>query len=185
MSLVRSLARGRPVTLLTCLLVPLVFAALATPTYASRFGPPWQSRVVVDSTVLYTQADRGSTVVGPLSRGQIVVVIEESTAADGTAWTRTPDGYLLSSDVAEDLNPWVADVTTPSVSIYARPNAHEPIRRTAKKGDLLRVTGASPGIEGDSGTWWSTTEGYVTLHSLAESASDWAKTGRCHRRTMR
>ena len=38
----------------------------------------------------------------------------------------------------------------PSVSIYARPNTKEPIRRTARQGDLLRVTGVSPGIEGDT-----------------------------------
>jgi lipoprotein-anchoring transpeptidase ErfK/SrfK len=170
MTLLRSLARACPLTLVAC----VVLAALATPSYASRFGPPWQSRVVVDQTLLYTAADRGSSPVGPLVRGQIIVVTGESTASDGTAWTQTPDGFLVSSDVAEDLNPWVAEVTAPSVSVYARPNTKEPIRRTARKGDLLRVTGAAPGIEGDTATWWSTTEGYVSLHSLAESSSDWA-----------
>jgi lipoprotein-anchoring transpeptidase ErfK/SrfK len=99
---------------------------------------------------------------------------EQMQGADGSEWTQVPDGYLPSSDVAEETNPWVAEVTVPSVSIYARPNAHEPIRRTAKQGDLLRVTGVAPGIEGDPSIWWSTTEGYVGLHTLRESTSDWA-----------
>src|SRR5207253_7236600 len=82
--------------------------------------------------------------------------------------------WLPSTDVAEDIAPWVAEVTVPSVSVYARPNTREPIRRTAKQGDLLRVTGVAPGIEGDTGTWWSTTEGYVGLQTLREATSDWA-----------
>jgi hypothetical protein len=66
-------------------------------------------------------------------------------------------------------------VSVASVSIYARPNTSEPIRRTARQGDLLRVTGASPGIEGDTNAWWSTTEGYVGLRTLREATSDWAR----------
>jgi hypothetical protein len=142
--------------------------------HANRFGPPWQSRVIVDQAVLYTQPGPTSTPVGPLERGQIVVVVDESTADDGTAWTRLPDGWLESSDVAEDTMPWIAEVSVASVSIYARPNMGEPIRRTAKQGDLLRVTGASPGIEGDTAIWWATTEGYVGLYALREAASEWA-----------
>lgn len=142
--------------------------------YANRFGPPWQSRVSVDRTTLYSQADRTSTPIGPLQRGNIVVVIGESKAPDGTAWTQTPDGWLPSDQIAEDMQPWVAEVSVPSVSIYARPNQKEPIRRTAKQGDLLRVTGASPGIDGDTGVWWSTTEGYVGLRTLREATSEWA-----------
>ena len=42
-------------------------------------------------------------------------------------------------------------------------------------GDLLRVTGASPGIEGDTSMWWSTTEGYVGLQTLRESTSEYAQ----------
>src|SRR5690348_10385879 len=110
-------------------------------TYANRFGPPWQSRVSVDSTTLYTQPDRSSAGVGPLSRGQIVVVVGESTSGDGSAWTQTPDGWLPTDQIAEEWQPWIAEVTVPSVSIYARPSTKEPIRRTAKQGDLLRVTG--------------------------------------------
>jgi L,D-transpeptidase catalytic domain/Bacterial SH3 domain len=142
--------------------------------YANRFGPPWQSRVTVETTTLYSQPDKGSAPVGPLTRGQLVVVVNESTAPDGTAWTQTPDGWLPSDQVNEETQPWIAEVSVPSVSIYARPSTAEPIRRTAKQGDLLRVTGASPGIEGDTNIWWSTTEGYVGLHTLRESTSDWA-----------
>ncbi len=143
--------------------------------HANRFGPPWQSRVSADSTMLYTQADRSSAPVGPLVHGQIVVVTGETTAPDGTAWTQTPDGWVVSNQITEETQPWVAEVSVPSVSIYARPNLKEPIRRTARQGDLLRVTGVAPGIEGDSATWWSTTEGYVGLHTLQESTSDWAR----------
>jgi len=156
------------------LLVWLTVGGL-TPAYANRFGPPWQSRVVVDNATLYTQADSGSAPVGPLTRGALLVVVAESTAADGTAWTQTPDGWIPSQQVSEDDQPWIAEVTIPSVSIYARPSTKEPIRRTARQGDLLRVTGASPGIEGDTSVWWSTTEGYVSLRSLRESTTDWAK----------
>jgi hypothetical protein len=148
---------------------------LAPPALASRFDPPWQSRVVVDQTTLFSQADRGSAPVGPLSRGQMVVVVNELTGADGKPWTQVPDGFVPSSDIAEDMTPWIAEVSLPSVSIYARPSAKEPVRRSAKRGDLLRVSGVSPGIEGDTATWWATTEGYVGLHTLRQATSDWAK----------
>jgi hypothetical protein len=160
---------GVPIVLVSCLVLG------GADAYANRFGPPWQSRVSVDSTVLYEQPDRSSAVVGPLTRGQIVVVVGETTSGDGTAWTQTPDGFLPSDQIAEEWQPWIAEVSIASVSVYARPNLKEPIRRTAKQGDLLRVTGVSPGIGGDTGTWWSTTEGYVVLHSLRESTSDWAR----------
>ena len=145
------------------------------PAQASRFDPPWQSRVLVDQATLFSQADRGSAAVGPLSRGQLVVVVLELTGTDGKPWTQVPDGFIPSSDVAEDMTPWIAEVSVPSVSIYARPSAKEPVRRTAKQGDLLRVSGVSPGIEGDSATWWATTEGYVGLRTLREATSDAAK----------
>jgi lipoprotein-anchoring transpeptidase ErfK/SrfK len=160
-------------------LVPMLAATLwlATGTLvarANRFGPPWQSRVTADQTTLFSQPDRSSMPIGPLIRGAIVVVISETTATDGAAWTQVPDGWLLSTDVAEDATPWIAEVSVASVSIYARPNTAEPIRRTARQGDLLRVTGASPGIEGDTSIWWATTEGYVGLRTLREATSDWA-----------
>jgi L,D-transpeptidase-like protein/SH3 domain-containing protein len=159
--------------------VPLVVAAWlavgSADAFANRFGPPWQSRVSVDTTTLYAQADRSSTTVGPLARGQIVVVTGETTSADGTQWTQTPDGFLPSDQITEEWQPWIGEVSVASVSIYARPNLQEPIRRTAKQGDLLRVTGVSPGIGGDTSTWWSTTEGYVALQSVREATSDWAR----------
>src|SRR5712691_775060 len=154
----------------------LAYAAIGvTPVLANRFDPPWQSRIVVDQTTLYSQADGGSAPVGPLLRGQVVVVVNELTGTDGKPWTQVPDGFVPSSDIAEDMTPWIAEVSVPSVSIYARPSAKEPIRRSAKQGDLLRVSGVSPGIEGDTAIWWATTEGYVGLHTLREATSDWAK----------
>jgi lipoprotein-anchoring transpeptidase ErfK/SrfK len=157
-------------------LIGLLFALTqgALTAHANRFGPPWQSRVVVDQATLYGQPDVTVTPVGPLARGQIVVVVGESTSRDGAEWTQTPDGWIPSNQVAEEFQPWVAEVSVPSVSIYARPNTKDPIRRTAKEGDLLRVTGATPGIEGDTGVWWSTTEGFVGLHTLRAATSDWA-----------
>jgi hypothetical protein len=38
---------------------------------ANHFGPPWQSRAVVDRTMLWSQPDRGSPPFGPLLRGQV------------------------------------------------------------------------------------------------------------------
>jgi lipoprotein-anchoring transpeptidase ErfK/SrfK len=161
--------------------ISVVFVALmwlfvgVSSASANRFGPPWQSRVVVDRTMLYSQADRGSPAVGPLLRGQVVVVVGETTGSDSGAWTQVPDGFLPSGDIAEDSTPWIAEISVPSVSIYARANSREPVRRLAKQGDLLRVAGISPGIEGDTGIWWATTEGYVGLHTLRTATSDFAK----------
>jgi hypothetical protein len=154
----------------------LTWLALAPkPAEANRFGPPWQARVIVDQALLVSEPNAGGLPVGPLIRGQIVVVVNSTTSPDGTEWTQTPDGWMPSSLLSEDIQPWIAEVSVPSVSIYARPNSREPIRRTAKEGDLLRVTGAAPGIEGDSGVWWSTTEGFVGLRTLREGTSDWAR----------
>jgi hypothetical protein len=155
--------------------------ALARPArvFASRFGPPWQARVTVDETSLYADPDLTSEVVGPLSRDQLVVVVGETTAADGNAWSQLPDGWLLSSDIGEDYSPWIAEVSVASVSIYARSNSQEPVRRTASEGDLLRVCGLAPGIGGDSAIWWATTEGYVGLHTLRAASSEWSASWVC------
>jgi L,D-transpeptidase catalytic domain/Bacterial SH3 domain len=162
--------------MLAAVVVTLVLLSVGVSSAsANRFGPPWQSRVVVDRTMLYSQADRGSPPVGPLLHGQVVVVVNETTGTDGAAWTQVPDGYVSSADIAEDDTPWIAEVSVASVSIYARPNTREPIRRTAKQGDLLRVAGISPGIEGDTAIWWATTEGYVGLHTLRTATSDFAR----------
>src|SRR5260370_36631023 len=107
---------------------------VATPTVlASRFDPPWQSRVVVDQTTLYRQADRGSAPVGPLSRGQVVVVAKELTGRDGKPWPQVPDGSASSSDVAEATTPWTAPGRGPRPSVYGPPRATEPSRRPAQQ----------------------------------------------------
>src|ERR671930_1757422 len=105
-------------SILSSVLAALAWLAVGVlPVHANRFGPPWQSRVVVDQATLFSQPDAASAPVGPLLRGQIVVVVNETTAADGTAWTQVPDGWLRSTDVAEDITPWIAEVSVPSVSI--------------------------------------------------------------------
>jgi hypothetical protein len=169
------LTRTPPRCILAAGCIALVWLSIgASGAAANRFGPPWQARVVVDRTMLYSQPDPGSTPIGPLLRGQIVVVVNETTTTDNAAWTQVPDGFVASADIAEDDTPWIAEVSVPSVAIYARPSAREPIRRTARQGDLLRVAGVSPGIEGDTSTWWATTEGYVGLHTLQTATSDFA-----------
>ena len=30
----------------------------------------------------------------------------------------------------------------------------------------MRVTGVSPGVDGDTNLWWATTDGYIGLHSI-------------------
>jgi lipoprotein-anchoring transpeptidase ErfK/SrfK len=158
------------------LAVGLVWLVYHVPAaQATRFGPPWQARVSPDQTMLYSQPDRGSPPVGPLGKGQVVVVIGEMQGADGTDWTQSPDGYVPSSDVYEDFAPWIAEVSVPRVSIYAKPDAKDAIRRTARQGDLLRVTGVSPGVQGDTSVWWATTEGYVGLSTIQVATSDWAQ----------
>src|SRR5690349_14330870 len=111
-------------------IVPMLLAGWlvlgSADAFANRFGPPWQSRVSVDTTTVYSQADGSSAVVGPLSRGQIVVVVGETTSSDGRQWTQTPDGFLPSDQITEDWEPWIAEVSVTSVSIYARPNLKEP-----------------------------------------------------------
>src|SRR2546430_11000818 len=80
--------------------------------------------------------------------------------------TQTPDGWVASSDVAEAIQPWIAEVSDPSLTLYAKPNAQEGALRDVNQGDLVRVTGISPGIDGDSNLWWATPDGYVGLHSI-------------------
>jgi lipoprotein-anchoring transpeptidase ErfK/SrfK len=150
----------------------LSLAALAlnvSPGFASRFGPPWQARVVVDQTLVRDHPDASAAVVGALPRGSIVAVT--GTQDD---WTMTTVGAVPSGDVAESIEPWVADVVAPSAAVYAKPNARDAVRITVKKGDLLRVTGVSPGQAGDTNLWWSTTEGYVAVDALAQSQNPWA-----------
>lgn len=139
---------------------------------ANRFGPPWQARVIVDRAVVYSRPDRSAPVVGPLEREAIVAVLGELPGADGAEWTAIPDGFIPSDEVAEWVGTWVAEVAMASVSIYAKPFAGSGVRRVARAGSLLRVTGVSPGLEGDPGVWWATTEGYVPLGALRAAADD-------------
>ena len=139
---------------------------------ANRFGPPFMERVTADQTTVYATPDT-SQPVGPVDRGAILVVIGQS----GSDWTQTTLGFVASSDVQEDIDPWVADVVVPVAPVYAKPNANDSIRLDAHAGDLLRVTGVSHGMQGDPNIYWSTTEGYVALDALQPSqnqlASDW------------
>src|SRR5437763_17000359 len=97
-------AAGLP--LLTSLVL-LISVGVAT-AHANRFGPPWQARVVVDQATLLSQPDPGSAPVGPLARDQLVVVVNETSNPDGTGWTQTPDGWIASNQVAEDIQPRLA-----------------------------------------------------------------------------
>src|SRR5438105_15911213 len=77
--------------------------------HANRFGTPWQARVSVDQAVLYSRPDAASAPVGPLPAGAEVVVTGVGiSGADGSDWTAITDGFLPSSAVAEDPNPWIA-----------------------------------------------------------------------------
>ena len=127
---------------------------------ANRLGPPWMSIVSVDQTTLYGSPDRSSP-VGPLPRGAIVVVIGAESDM-----MQTPDGWVPSADIAEAIQPWIAEVSDSSAPLYAKPDAQSDILRNAGQGDLVRVTGVSPGIDGDPDLWWATTDGYVGLHAI-------------------
>jgi len=142
--------------------------------HADRWGPPFQARVIADNSVVYTQPSRSSPVVGPLWRDAIVVVLDQKVGSDGNSWSQIPDGYLPSSDIAEFHTPWTAEVSVPRVSIYAKPYVASGVMRTAVQGDLLRVTGVSHGLEGDDGTWWATTVGYLPLGTIRWATNDWA-----------
>jgi lipoprotein-anchoring transpeptidase ErfK/SrfK len=173
---------AHPLRRLRLLIILLVAAMLAstfsfllsgTGEAADRFGEVYQVRVNTD-TVTHAKPDPSSPSVGPLGKGAMVVDLNEATAPDGSAWTSTNVGWLPSSAVTRTDTPWVADVVVPSVSVYAYPDAKGPIRLTDTQGDLLRVTGAAMGVNGDNGVWWSTTQGYVTLDSIRPSTSSWA-----------
>lgn len=147
----------------------------AASAHANRFGPPWQAEVSVEQTVAYSQPDRAAPPVGPLGKGARLPVLDLATDAEGAEWARTPVGFIPASDLEEVTAPWVAEVAVPSVAVYAKPDARSAIRRTARQGDLLRVMGMSPGLDGDTGIWWATTEGYVGLDTIAPATSDWAQ----------
>jgi hypothetical protein len=146
----------------------------AGPAAAGRFGPPWMARVMIDQATIYEQPNLASAVVGPVQRGAILVVLDEQNEEDGHEWAQTTLGYVPSTAVTEWTDAWVADVTVPTTPVYAKPNARDVIRMQANQGELLRVTGVSHGMNGDSSLWWSTTEGYVTLDALQPSQNPWS-----------
>jgi hypothetical protein len=147
----------------------LILAVWSTPAHADRFGPPWMALVTADQTTLYTAADR-STPVGPLAHGTIVVVTGQRDDM-----TQTPNGWVPSADVAEAIQPWVAEVADPSTDLYAKPNASSDVIRQVDNGALVRVTGVSPGLDGDSNLWWATTDGYVGLHAIRATSNAFAQ----------
>jgi lipoprotein-anchoring transpeptidase ErfK/SrfK len=131
-------------------------------------------RVTADQTQVFADADLGANVIGPLDRGAHLVVTGEQADSTGHEWTRTVLGFVPSQDVAEDITPWVADVTVSNAPVYAKPNNQDAIRLNVQQGDLLRVIGVSHGMQGDPNIYWSTTEGYVSLDVLQASQNPWA-----------
>jgi lipoprotein-anchoring transpeptidase ErfK/SrfK len=123
------------------------------------------SVVTANQTTIYGSSDR-SNPVGPLPKGAIVVVIDSQKDM-----TQTPDGWVPSADITEQFQPWIAEVSVPSASVYARSNPQSGVLRTVQQGDLLRVTGVSPGIDGDTGLWWATTAGFIDLHSISSTTN--------------
>jgi hypothetical protein len=166
--------RRRGALLLTLATVATWLFVGAHPAAANRFGPPLMARVVADRSAVYAQPDVNGPPIGPLQHGAILVVTGQQADTAGHEWSRTTLGFVPAQDIAEYIDPWVADVTATSVAVYAKPNAGDAIRLRAEKGELMRVTGVSPGMNGDTNLWWSTTEGYVTLDGLQPSANPWS-----------
>lgn len=77
----------------------------------------------------------------------------------------------------ERVGAWVAQVRDDTLDLLARPFGHGEVRRVATRGDLLRVVGVAPGLEGDARRWVATTEGYVQAGAIepaeGEQASSW------------
>jgi lipoprotein-anchoring transpeptidase ErfK/SrfK len=44
----------------------------------------------------------------------------------------------------------------------------------ANQGELLRMIGVAPGIDGDTAEWWAATDGYVPPNSVTHTANEWA-----------
>lgn len=158
--------------------VVVALAWLAGPpsaAHANRFGPPWLAEVTVDRGIAHTGPSRASSPIGPLSRGDRLVILEEARAEDGGQWFRTDVGWLSLDDIDEVHEPFVAEVAVRSVSIFTKPNPGSGARRSAPAGSLLRVIGVSPGIDGDKGIWWATTEGFVTFEALQQVDNQWSR----------
>ena len=162
--------KARGLFVIPAAVLALWLGAVPALAQGDRFGEPWMDKVTADSTTVYTQPDKSSAPVGPLSKDAVVI----ATAQQGD-WIQTTLGWVPSSDVTETVDPWVGEVTPDSVSVYAYPNTSMGVRITASKGHLLLVEGVSPGVGGDGNLWWATNEGYVDVGSLQQATSDWAK----------
>jgi hypothetical protein len=173
-TLARLARRWTPARLLATFTLALGFGLVggAGVVHADRFGPPWMAAVIADRTTAYTQPDRSSPPSGPLRKDAVVVVLEKPGE-----WTRTHVGFVPSADLSEKLEPWTARVVAEQVAVRARPNGGSEVRRRASQGQLLRVTGVSPGLDGDTGAYWSTTEGYVPLEAIrvADPNDHWVR----------
>ena len=65
-----------------------------------------------------------------------------------------------------DRHPIVAEVVADGVAVRAYPKRDSDVRREVSTGDLLRVFGEAPGIDGDTSTWYATSEGFVPREVL-------------------
>lgn len=155
---------------LTAPTAALLAAATPTVVQADRFGQPEVARVVVEQATVYAGPDTTQP-VGPLARDAIVVIALEQRGE----WTRTPAGWIRASDVRTSVDPWTAEVSAESASVYGKPDAREGVRKVARRGDLLRVMGVTRDLGGGPDLWWGTTEGFVKLSTLQAATSDLAK----------
>jgi len=161
-----------------CLLIVGSLLPPAAPAQAletNRWGPPWVGVVKVDGAVTYPEPSLDSAPIGPLGKGAKIPVLQKTQGSPGpdgdTTWYVTPVGKIPSAYVDEYRQPWVAEVTQKAISVYAYPNAKSVVRRVARQGDLLRVTGVTAGLDGDPNYWYATTEGFVGLNTVRESIS--------------
>lgn len=71
----------------------------------------------------------------------------------------------------EGSQPIIVEVVPDGVAVHAYPKMDSLVRRQAGAGDLLRVMGQAPGIDGDPTTWWATTEGFVPLDVIQPTSN--------------
>lgn len=163
---VRQACLGRLVVMaLATLLAALGGAAPAAE--ANRFGPPWLGIVTADDAVVLSRPALDAPPVGPVEKDALLPVLGVvwgDPGPDGqTTWYRTPVGYLPSAVVREQRAPWTAEIVRDDVPVFNKPNGRSGARRHLRAGDVVRVTGLSPGLDGDPYVWWATTEGWIRL----------------------
>jgi lipoprotein-anchoring transpeptidase ErfK/SrfK len=172
---IRAFAINNSWKLAMLLLAAALWASTAGAAHADRFGPPWQVEVTADQTIVRERPDSGAAPVGPMPRGAVTILLDEIRGADGATWVVTPVGFIPAADVDELRDSWIAEVTAPSVSVYGKADAKSGVRRTARQGDLLRVTGVSAGLDGDPNIYWATTEGFVDIGTITQSTGRWVE----------